>query len=69
VKFLFPNGLTSWIFQRLTIVVGEMNERFFGFDLTSFDQGLQLTRYDGQMNSTTTGTSIEAWALGNASSQ
>jgi PKHD-type hydroxylase len=29
------------------MVVGEMNERFFGFDLTSFDQGLQLTRYDG----------------------
>ena len=47
VKFLFPNSLTSWIFQRLTAVVNEMNERFFRFDLSSFEQGLQLTRYDG----------------------
>jgi|TARA_R110002167_G_scaffold143829_1_gene333413 PKHD-type hydroxylase len=48
VKFLFPNSLTSWIFQRLTMVVTEMNDRYFNFDLASFDQGLQLTRYDGE---------------------
>jgi len=48
VKFLFPNGITGWIFQRLTMVVTEMNQQFFGFDLSSFDQGLQLTRYDGK---------------------
>jgi PKHD-type hydroxylase len=48
VKFLFPNSLTSWIFQRLTMVVTEMNQRFFNFDLNGFDQGLQLTRYDSE---------------------
>ncbi len=48
VQFLFPNGLTSWIFQRLTMVVNEMNEGFFGFDLNGFDQGLQLTRYSSE---------------------
>lgn len=25
-----------------------MNDRYFNFDLASFDQGLQLTRYDGE---------------------
>ena len=46
VRFLFPNSVTSWIFQRLTAVVSEINQRFFGFDLTSFDQGIQLTKYE-----------------------
>ena len=48
VKFLFPNSITSWIFQRMTMVVNEMNDRFFNFALNGFEQGLQLTRYDGE---------------------
>jgi len=48
VKFLFPNSVTSWVFQRLTMVVNEMNQRFFGFDLNTFEQGLQLTRYSSE---------------------
>lgn len=45
VQFLYPNDLTEWVFRRLTDVVNEMNEVFFGFDLNGFEQGLQFTRY------------------------
>jgi hypothetical protein len=51
------------------MVVGEMNERFFGFDLRALIKGVNSPVTTAQMNSTTTGTSIEAWALGSASSQ
>lgn len=45
VHFLYPNDVTSWIFARLADVINGMNEAFFGFDLTSMEQGLQFTRY------------------------
>jgi len=45
VQFLFPNEITSWIFARLAGVINGMNEVFFGFDLTSMEQGIQFTRY------------------------
>lgn len=45
VNFLFPNEITSWIFQRLTTVINEVNGRYFNFDLTAMEQGLQFTRY------------------------
>jgi PKHD-type hydroxylase len=45
VQFLFPNEVTRWVFERLNAVVNAMNDEFFGFDLTSMDQGLQFTRY------------------------
>jgi PKHD-type hydroxylase len=48
VKFIFPNGLTSWVFQRLTAVVEVSNSQFFNFDLSGFEQGLQLTRYSSE---------------------
>ena len=46
VKFIFPNALTSWVFQKLAGAVIQTNEQFFNFDLSGFEQGLQLTRYD-----------------------
>lgn len=45
VHFLFPNEVTSWVFARLAGVINAMNERYFGFDLTGMEQGLQFTRY------------------------
>lgn len=45
VNFLFPNEVTSWVFQRLAGVINEINARFFGFDLYTMEQGLQFTRY------------------------
>jgi PKHD-type hydroxylase len=45
VRFLFPNESSSWIFAKLTDAVNQINEQFFKFDLTGFEQGLQFTRY------------------------
>jgi PKHD-type hydroxylase len=46
VRFLFPNETTEWIFQKLSGAINEINEMYFGFDLSSFEQGLQFTRYE-----------------------
>jgi hypothetical protein len=45
VQFLFPNATTQWIFEKLSGVINEMNARYWGFDLSGFEQGLQFTRY------------------------
>ena len=45
VQFLFPNSTTQWIFEKLSGVINEMNARYWGFDLSGFEQGLQFTRY------------------------
>jgi len=46
-SWIFPSPYSGWIFARLTDVVLEMNRRYFGFDLSAFEQGLQFTRYEG----------------------
>jgi PKHD-type hydroxylase len=46
VQFLFPNGTTEWIFQKLSGAINEINEMYFRFDLSGFEQGLQFTRYE-----------------------
>jgi len=45
IRFLYPNQLTNWVFQRLTASVTGLNEQFFGFDLAGFGEGIQFTRY------------------------
>jgi PKHD-type hydroxylase len=45
IQFLFPNEVTYWVFERVNAVVNAMNDEFFGFDLTSMEQGFQFTRY------------------------
>lgn len=45
VSWIFPNEVTSWIFERLATVVLPMNEQFYKFDLDGFFQGLQFTKY------------------------
>jgi len=44
-SWMFPNEVTSWIFERLAGFSLEMNAGFFGFDLTGMEQGLQFTEY------------------------
>tara|TARA_Y100000590_G_scaffold269472_1_gene302590 strand:- start:4317 stop:4961 length:645 start_codon:yes stop_codon:yes gene_type:complete len=46
VHFIFPNDVTNWIYERLSAAVNELNDMYFGFDLFSFEQGLQFTRYE-----------------------
>ena len=45
VHFLFPNEITTWIFQRLTTAINGINDQFFKFDIHSMEQGLQFTKY------------------------
>lgn len=45
VSWLFPNEVTSWVFERLQTVVTGMNDAFYRFDLDGFFQGLQFTKY------------------------
>lgn len=45
VNFIFPNEVTSWIFERLATTINTINDQFFKFDLYSMEQGLQFTRY------------------------
>lgn len=45
VQFLFPGEFTNWMFARLAGVITQMNDQYFGFDLTGMEQGLQFTRY------------------------
>lgn len=45
VSFLYPNDVTGWIFDKMSQSIVQMNEQFFGFDLTCMEQGIQFTRY------------------------
>lgn len=45
VVFFPPCEDTAWVYQRLTDIVTNLNERFFDFDLWGFSEGLQFTRY------------------------
>lgn len=45
VSFLFPNTKTAWIFKKLTDATLLVNQKCFGFNINSFSEGLQFTRY------------------------
>ena len=45
ISFIYPNDMTSWIFARLAMAIDHVNGRYFGFDLTGMNQGLQFTEY------------------------
>jgi len=46
-SWIYPNEHTSWIYQRLTDVVHQNNEKFFNFDL-SMIENLQFTYYSSE---------------------
>jgi PKHD-type hydroxylase len=45
VSFIYPNEVTSWVFERLAGAINHINSQFFGFELYTMEQGLQFTRY------------------------
>lgn len=45
VNWLEVNSETEWIFKRLNHIAASLNARFFGFDLSTFGEALQLTNY------------------------
>ena len=46
-SWIHPNEYTSWIYERLTSVVNQNNEKFFNFDLTMIEN-LQFTYYNSE---------------------
>jgi len=47
VSWIPMNSTTSWIYERLTTAVNDMNEQFFQFDLTKLEK-LQFTYYSSE---------------------
>jgi len=45
ISWIFPSGETQFIFERVSKTVLNLNERFFGFDITSMSEGFQFTNY------------------------
>lgn len=46
VKFITPSEEWNWVFKRLADLVARVNLDYYGFDITGFDEGLQLTTYE-----------------------
>lgn len=46
VDWLKPTPESQWVFERLAAAAGDMNAKFYRFDLTGFGEPLQLTNYD-----------------------
>jgi len=45
VVFVTPTPELFWVYQRLTSSVIDLNSKFFNFDLSGFNEGLQFTEY------------------------
>lgn len=43
--FVFPDHATSWVFERLSHAIREINDALYGFDIREFREGFQFTRY------------------------
>lgn len=39
---------TEWIYQKMESIVREVNDRYFNFDLTGFEEPFQLTKYSNK---------------------
>lgn len=45
VVFMVPRDDTFFIFEKLTSIITELNNKYFGFDLYGLNEGLQFTNY------------------------
>lgn len=45
VSWLYPNQDTVWVFQRLTDIIVNLNDRYFKFDIFGALEGFQFTKY------------------------
>lgn len=59
VRFFEPNGNNNWIFDRLSKMIADVNDRYYGFDLTGYDAvqyteyGTEGSKYDWHMDTIT----------------
>jgi PKHD-type hydroxylase len=45
ISWLSPHDDLFWLYKKLTDTVKNLNDRYFGFDLYGFTEGLQFTNY------------------------
>ncbi len=45
ISWIYPEKETQFIFEKVSKTVLNLNERFFGFDITSMSEGFQFTNY------------------------
>lgn len=45
ITWLYPNDDLVELFQKITDIVSELNQKFFGFNLFGITEGLQFTNY------------------------
>ena len=45
ISWLFPDDDLVEVFQKITDIILELNEKFFGFNLSGITEGLQFTNY------------------------
>jgi PKHD-type hydroxylase len=52
VSWLYSCDDMEWVFRRVTDIILNLNERFFGFDIFGLNEGFQFTNYKapGQIN-------------------
>lgn len=48
VDWLECTEKTSWVFSKISNIVGSINARFYGFELTGMAEPMQLTHYDSK---------------------
>ena len=46
IAFLYPAHDIDWAFKKMTDIVSQLNERYFGFDLFGALEGFQFTKYE-----------------------
>jgi PKHD-type hydroxylase len=52
ISWLYSCDDMEWVFRRVTDIILNLNERFFGFDIFGLNEGFQFTNYKapGQIN-------------------
>ena len=50
IFWIHPTEHNQWVFRRLTDVLTNLNQNYFGFDLFGMVEGLQLTKYEAPSN-------------------
>jgi PKHD-type hydroxylase len=46
ISWLYPDDKMDWVFRRCTDIITDLNDRFFKFELTGFNEGFQFTNYE-----------------------
>jgi PKHD-type hydroxylase len=45
ISWLYPNKESQWIFERISYIITDLNDKYFDFNLHGLAEGLQFTKY------------------------